>query len=151
MGDTMVIATMAGHLVRRLQQTAVQVFQARARAEGVDLTPVQFAALDAIRANPGIDQAGIAARIAYDRATIGGVVDRLQQKGLIARRVSGRDRRAREIELTAQGAALYDRFLPVVRDLQDEILQELTADERRVFLALARKALRDPAAGAGHA
>ena len=68
---------MAGHLIRRLQQISTQVFTTRAREAGFDLTSVQFAAMDAIREKPGIDQAGVAAMIAYDKATIGGVIDRL--------------------------------------------------------------------------
>lgn len=132
---------MAGHLIRRLHQQSVQVFQARARAVGVDLTPVQFAALDAIRSEPGSDQARVAARIAYDRATIGGVIERLVEKGYVARTVSRRDRRARELTLTAAGAAAFAAFLPEVQALQAEILGGLTEEERAAFLALARKAI----------
>jgi hypothetical protein len=63
------IAT-AGHLIRRLHQQSTQVFQARTQAAGFDLTSVQFAALDAIARQPGIDQASLAAIISFDRATI---------------------------------------------------------------------------------
>ena len=52
---------------------------------GFDLTPVQFAALAVIAEHPRIDQATLAGLIAYDRVTIGGVVDRLSQKGYILR------------------------------------------------------------------
>jgi len=132
---------MAGHLIRRLHQQSGAVFLARARQAGHDLTSVQFAAMDAIRAQPGIDQAGVAGLIAYDRATIGGVIDRLVAKGLVARVVSPRDRRARELRLTEDGARIFDGFLPVVQDLQAEILAPLTPDERAAFLRLARKAI----------
>ena len=77
---------MAGHLIRRLHQISTQVFTKTLQEAGLDLTPVQFAAMDAIAASPGIDQAGVATRIAYDRATIGGVVDLPAQKGLVAGR-----------------------------------------------------------------
>lgn len=131
---------MAGHLIRRLHQQSSHLFQVNARAAGFDLTPVQFAAMGALRANPGIDQATVAALIAYDRATIGGVIDRLVQKALVARVISRRDRRARELSLTAAGEASYAAILPVVQSFQDDILACLTADERAQFLALARKA-----------
>ncbi|WP_289150324.1 MarR family transcriptional regulator [uncultured Salipiger sp.] len=131
---------MAGHLIRRLHQTSTHVFATRTRDVGLDVTPVQFAAMDAIRDNPGIDQAGIAAAIAYDRATIGGVIDRLEQKGWISRTVSPRDRRARVVTLTAEGAAMFDRIRPVVWALQAEILPGLSDEERAQFLELALKA-----------
>src|SRR5262245_33153008 len=87
---------MPGHLARRFQQIAVAVFLTEVEQAGYDLTPVQFAALAAIRTNPGIDQVSLAGVIAYDRTTITGVVDRLVQKGLLVRHASSRDRRARE-------------------------------------------------------
>lgn len=136
----MEVQDMAGHLIRRLHQGSTQVFQAEARAAGIDLTQVQFAAMDAIRCHPGIDQAGIAALIAYDRATIGGVIDRLEQKGYLTRVVSRHDRRARAVSLTGEGLRVFEAFLPVVRSLQDDILPGLTESERTQFLALARKA-----------
>lgn len=132
---------MAGHLIRRLNQISTQVFAQRMLATGRDLTPVQFAAMDALAAEPGIDQATVAARIAYDRATIGGVIDRLAQKGWVAREVSRRDRRAREVRLTAAGREVYEAVLPVVADLQDDILAGLEAEERAIFLRLARKTI----------
>ncbi len=132
---------MPGHLIRRLHQLSTQVFASHIQAAGMDLTPVQFAAMDAIRSHPGVDQARIAALIAYDRATIGGVIDRLEKKGLVTRSVSERDRRAREVRLTAEGARLFDRLLPVVAGLQPEILPGLNAKERDQFMRLAAKTL----------
>src|SRR5262249_19458275 len=73
---------MPGHLARRFQQIAVAVFLAEVGEAGFDLTPVQYAALATIKANPGLDQVTLAGLIAYDRTTITGVVDRLVQKGL---------------------------------------------------------------------
>lgn len=132
---------MAGHLIRRLHQVSTQVFTRQLHEAGFDLTPVQFAAMDAITAHPGIDQAGVAQRIAYDRATIGGVIDRLEQKGLVSRNVSKHDRRAREVWPTDLGVRTFEDSLPVVGAVQDEILAGLTDAERAQFLALAAKAI----------
>jgi DNA-binding MarR family transcriptional regulator len=132
---------MAGHLIRRLHQQSTQVFQARTQAAGFDLTSVQFAALDAIAQQPGIDQASLAATISFDRATIGGVIDRLEQKGLVQRAVSAHDRRARQLQLTAAGRKLLKSSRPVVEALQAEILAPLSVAERAAFVALAHKAL----------
>lgn len=130
---------MPGHLIRRLNQISTQVFAWHMQESGVDLTPVQFAAMDAIADSPGIDQAGVAACIAYDRATIGGVIDRLVQKGLVDRLVSKKDRRARILHLSDQGRALFKDVLPIVSNLQDTILPGLTLQERETFLKLAKK------------
>lgn len=133
---------MAGHLIRRLHQHATQVFVQRTQAAGFDLTPVQFAALDAIHAHPATDQARVAEMIAYDRATIGGVIERLEQKGWILRVVNARDRRARELSLTPEGRRVLAALLPIVREVQDEILQGLGGADRERFLKLVRQAVR---------
>lgn len=132
---------MAGHLIRRLNQISTSAFTQRMQERGVDLTQVQFAAMDAIATFPGIDQAGVAAKIAYDRATIGGVIDRLEQKGYISRLVSKQDRRARVLRLTKMGERLFEEMLPEITDLQNDILTGLNQAERDWFLNLARKAV----------
>jgi len=132
---------MAGHLIRRLHQQSTQIFQAQVQAAGFDLTSVQFAALDAIARQPDIDQASLAATISFDRATIGGVIDRLETKGLVQRAVSAQDRRARQLTLTAAGEQVLAALRPVVEALQAQILAPLSRAERAAFLALAHKAL----------
>ncbi|WP_295314011.1 MarR family winged helix-turn-helix transcriptional regulator [Roseobacter sp.] len=72
--------------------------------------PVQFAALDAIYTDPGLDQARVAATIAYDKATTGGVIDRLEQKGILKGSISKSDRPAREVRLTDKAGRRTRRF-----------------------------------------
>lgn len=134
------IYQMAGHLIRRLQQISASIFAERMRAAGHDLTPVQFAALSAIDANPEVDQVTLAGLIAYDPVTLSGVIDRLQKKGLVSRSVSPRDRRARVIALTPKGQRLLAECAPLVWDLQDDILSGLAAGEREEFMRLLDKA-----------
>lgn len=139
---------MAGHLVRRLHQISVAVFAERMTEAGIALTPVQFAALSAISERPGVDQATLAAVVAYDRATLGGVVDRLHQKGLIARQVGTSDRRARVLSLTEAGQTLLAAARPTVTALQDEILSGLDGQERAALIELLKKATRTGAVAA---
>ena len=132
---------MPGHLVRRFQQIAVAVFRAEAEAAGYDLTPVQYAALSAIGMNPGIDQVTLAGLIAYDRTTITGVVDRLVQKGLLARNPSRKDRRARELQITEEGMRTLQGVTPAVEAAQGVMLRGLTEEETEEFMRLLRKAI----------
>jgi DNA-binding MarR family transcriptional regulator len=142
-GDEMThVSEMPGHLIRRLHQISTHVFMTRTKEAGFDLTPVQFAALDAIRESPGIDQAGLADAVAKDRATIGAVADRLEQKGLVSRKVNTRDKRARNLSLTEEGATLVAAIRPIVEQLQAEILPGLDAAEYRLFVELAVKAAK---------
>ena len=135
----MVMHDMAGHLIRRLHQQSTHIFIQRTQAAGFDLTPVQYAALDAIYTHPATDQACVAEMIGYDRATIGGVIDRLEKKGWIRRVVSERDRRARELSLTAKGNKVRVALLPIVQDLQKDILEPLSDADQAAFIQLARQ------------
>jgi DNA-binding MarR family transcriptional regulator len=132
---------MPGHLARRFQQIAVAVFHAEAEEAGYDLTPVQYAALTAVSANPGIDQATLAGLIAYDRTTITGVVDRLVQKGLLARQANSKDRRAHELHITDEGGRTLRGITPAVEAAQRTMLRGLTAEEAKEFMRLLRKAI----------
>ena len=131
--------TLPGHLIRRVQQISVSLFSARMAEAGLDLTSVQFAALATLKDHPGLDQHTLAGLIAYDRVTIGGVVDRLAQKGLVLREVSPLDRRARVLTLSAEGVKILDLARSWVDRVQDDIVQFLSLDERGTFVALLGK------------
>jgi MarR family transcriptional regulator, temperature-dependent positive regulator of motility len=132
---------MPGHLARRFQQIAVAVFLAEVEQAGFDLTPVQFAALAAIVAEPGIDQITLAGRIAYDRTTITGVIDRLVQKDLVERRESARDRRARELQITATGRRTLKAITPAVERAQRRMVGGLSDKETKDLVRLLQKAV----------
>ena len=132
---------MPGHLARRFQQIAVAIFHAEVEAAGFDLTPVQYVALAVLRQHPGIDQATLASLIAYDRTTIGGVVDRLVHKGLVARAVSPKDRRAHVLHLTEAGGLTLEGIQPAVEAAQREMVAGLEPAEVTEFIRLFRKAI----------
>jgi DNA-binding MarR family transcriptional regulator len=132
---------MPGHLARRFQQIAVAVFLAEVGAAGFDLTPVQYAALAAVEMSPRIDQVTLAGFIAYDRTTITGVVDRLEQKNLLIRRPSSRDRRAHELEITDEGKRTLHAITPSVEEAQRIMLRGLTDKEGTELMRLLRKAI----------
>src|SRR5215468_5547323 len=85
------VYTKPGYLFRRMQQIAVSIFIEECKA--YDLTPVQYAALVAIQTHPGIDATRLSAVIAFDRSTLGNVIERLEAKRFIARKPAAEDRR----------------------------------------------------------
>ena len=135
----MALSDMAGHLIRRLHQQSTSIFSQRTQEAGFDLTPVQFAALDAIYTNKGSDQAFIAEMIGYDKATIGGVINRLVTKGLVRRVVNAQDRRSRALSLTTKGNKVRSVLLPIVQELQKEILSPLGKVEQEHLIKLMRQ------------
>jgi MarR family transcriptional regulator, temperature-dependent positive regulator of motility len=135
------IHRMPGHLIRRMHQVSQAIFDSSVTAAKLDLTSVQFAALAMIGANPGIDQATLANVIAFDRPTTGGVIDRLEAKGFVRREITKVDRRMRHLYLEPAGQATLDSATPIVRRVQDLMLEGLSETERATFLRLLSKAL----------
>ena len=128
------VYTAPGYLFRRMQQIAVAIFVEECRA--FDLTPVQYAALIAIHTHPGIDATRLSAVIAFDRSTLGSVIERLEAKELIERKPSPDDRRVKLLYLTRSGATLLRSIVPSVDRAQARMLQPLKSADRKVLMAL---------------
>jgi MarR family transcriptional regulator, lower aerobic nicotinate degradation pathway regulator len=129
-----VVYTAPGYLFRRMQQIAVAIFMEECRS--FDLTPVQYAALVAIRTHPGIDATRLSAVIAFDRSTLGNVIERLEAKELIERKPAAQDRRVKLLYLTKPGVALLRDIIPAVDRAQARMLQPLKATDRKALMAL---------------
>jgi len=123
-----------GHLIRRAQQLAVAIFVEE--TQGFDITPVQFAILSALLETPGVDQVTLAARVAFDAATSGSVIGRLEAKGLLRRQADEDDRRRKLLWATAQGERMVRQMRRHVIRAQERILAPLGADERVQFMQL---------------
>ena len=81
----------------------------------VDLTQKQYGVLALIGANPGVSQVALGKALGVDRATMMGVVDRLDARGLLTRVQSQDDRRRQALGLTDAG----QRLLTAARALLD--------------------------------
>ncbi len=128
------VYTKPGYLFRRMQQIAVAIFVEECRA--YDLTPVQYAALVAIRTHPGIDATRLSAVIAFDRSTLGNVIKRLEIKAYVERKPAREDKRVKLLYLTKAGAALLRDIMPSVDRAQARMLQPLKPADRRTLMAL---------------
>lgn len=123
-----------GYLFRRMQQIAVSIFMEECKA--FDLTPVQYAALIAIHTHPGIDATRLSAVIAFDRSTLGSVIERLQAKDFIERKPAPEDKRIKLLYLTKPGAAILREIIPAVERAQARMLEPLKPTERKALMGL---------------
>lgn len=101
-----------------------------------DLKPTEYGALTMLDAEPGIDQQRLAFRLGIDKVSGGKLVDRLEQAGLVDRRLDPTDRRARVLRLTPKGLELRRRLQPAALAAQDRILAPLRPDERQPLIDL---------------
>ena len=123
-----------GYLFRRMQQIAVSIFMEECKA--FDLTPVQYAALVAIHTHPGIDATRLSAVIAFDRSTLGSVIERLQAKDFVERKPAAEDKRIKLLYLTRQGTATLREIIPAVDRAQARMLDPLKPAERKALMRL---------------
>ncbi|TQF36546.1 transcriptional regulator [Bradyrhizobium sp. UNPF46] len=123
-----------GYLFRRMQQIAVSIFMEECKA--FDLTPVQYAALIAIHTHPGIDATRLSAVIAFDRSTLGSVIERLQAKDYIERKPAPEDKRIKLLYLTKSGAAILREIVPAVDRAQARMLEPLKPADRKTLMGL---------------
>ncbi|MBP1097875.1 MarR family winged helix-turn-helix transcriptional regulator [Bradyrhizobium diazoefficiens] len=123
-----------GYLFRRMQQIAVSIFMEECKA--LDLTPVQYGALIAIHTHPGIDATRLSAVIAFDRSTLGSVIERLQAKDYIERKPAPEDKRIKLLYLTKSGAAILREIIPAVERAQARMLEPLKPADRKALMGL---------------
>jgi len=142
--DKKTLQNLPGHQIRRLNQISTHLFSKHMQDSGYDITPVQYAALLAIKVMPNSDQVQIANYISYDKVTIGGVVERLQRKGLISRDVNERDKRARILNITNEGIHMISQVDAVIEQIQQDILKMLDEEEQQTLMRLLRKATQSP-------
>jgi MarR family transcriptional regulator, lower aerobic nicotinate degradation pathway regulator len=128
------VYTKPGHLFRRMQQIAVAIFMEECKA--FDVTPVQYAALAAVRAFPGIDATRLSDVIAFDRSTLGNVIERLETKAYIEREGAPYDKRVKLLYLTRAGANLLKEIMPAVDRAQARMLKPLKTGDRKKLITL---------------
>ncbi|HVC83139.1 MAG TPA: MarR family transcriptional regulator [Chloroflexota bacterium] len=111
---------------------------ARKRLAPWGVTPMQFALLHVLWQRDGQSGAELGERLRLDAATITGILDRLEQAGLIARRAHPSDRRVNSAFLTETGRALQPEVDPAMEALNQEILGRFSPEDAarlRVLLA----------------
>lgn len=104
-----------------------------------DLTPQQFGLLRFLWEEDGLTQVELSNRSQIDRTTIGGLIDRLEQAGLVVRLPHPEDRRAYRISLTGPGKELEKELAPLAEELNKAILAPLSPGEIASLTAILLK------------
>jgi DNA-binding MarR family transcriptional regulator len=131
-------AEFAGQLLFRLWRASHA--GTAAALETIGLTPALFAVLNYLQAHESTIQQRIGSAMGIDPSTMVALVDQLEEAGLAKRRPHKRDRRAREVVITAKGRRSLERGRELAGEVEDAVLQGLSVPERRQLVALLRKA-----------
>ncbi|MGH6625951.1 MAG: MarR family winged helix-turn-helix transcriptional regulator [Burkholderiaceae bacterium] len=126
-----------GHLIRRAHQLAVAIFMEE--TADYDVTPVQFAILNALMDTPGEDQVTLSGTVAFDAATSGSVIGRLEAKGWVRREADTRDKRRKLLWVTPEGEQAALQMKRAATRVQARLVDPLDQAERKQLVALLGK------------
>jgi DNA-binding MarR family transcriptional regulator len=123
-----------GYRLRLAQQAVFRDFASSV----AELSPGRVGILLLLEANPGVTQSRLAHAVSLERSTMVGVVDMLQERGLIERR-RGEDRRTNGLWLTTQGRTLVARLKRRIQMHERRVAARLTPEERAQLIGLLEK------------
>jgi DNA-binding MarR family transcriptional regulator len=135
-----------GHLARRLQQAHYLLWNTMVSEE---ITSPQFAVLNVLVAEPGLDQRTVGERVGLDRSTVAEVVSRLGRRGLLDKARDPGDGRRFLLHATDEGARAHRRLAVRTARMNQVFLAPLSPAERAVFFDLLRR-VADAAEGLRH-
>lgn len=121
-----------GFLLRKANQRHIAIFAAAAP----DLTPPQFAALAMLAEQGEMSQSQLGQLVAMDGATIKGVIDRLNARGLVAVDKDKDDRRRLLVNLTERGRAAVAVLIEQAQAISAETLSPLNETEAETLIRL---------------
>ena len=112
-----------------------------AAATAHDLSPMQAFALRRLEPGRPLPMSALAGFLACDASNVTGIVDRLESRGLVERRVDPSDRRVKQLVVTPAGEALRAEFLETLQE-PPAALVSLSLDDQRALVDLLRRAVQ---------
>jgi DNA-binding MarR family transcriptional regulator len=117
--------------------------RAMASYEEMGLHPYHYAIMLVLDEGSADTQGSIADALGYDRGQLVGLLDELQEQGLVERQRDPNDRRRHLVRMTSDGTKALRRLRSLARRNEDEFLEPLSEEERaqlhRLLLRLAEK------------
>lgn len=110
--------------------------------EPLGLRPVEFTILQLVEENPLVTATKLAKALAITKPGVTVWLDRLEKRGLLARKVHEEDRRTQNLCVTPDGRKLVSTALAQLLAAERQALQALSEGERRMLLELLHKFAR---------
>jgi DNA-binding MarR family transcriptional regulator len=108
-----------------IKERTVEAFEDRGA------NPYQHGVLCSLSESQAETQSQIADALGYDRSWLVGLLDELEEEGLVERKPDPADRRRNVVTLKPEGESRLQEFRAVSKQVEDEFLAPLTAAERK--------------------
>jgi DNA-binding MarR family transcriptional regulator len=105
----------------------------------LNLRTVEFTLLMLLLTNEDVTPSQITRALAMSAPNLTQLLDRLAERGLVARERSPHDRRAQHVKLTRPGRALAKRAHELSLTMEQETLQHLSGAERAMLMELLQR------------
>ncbi|NJN59876.1 MAG: MarR family transcriptional regulator [Leptolyngbyaceae cyanobacterium SL_5_9] len=128
-----------GYRIKLLSQLMARRFQERLDPFG--LTPFHWVVLCCLWEEDGLATSSIGEKLQQVGGTLTGVLDRMEERGLVRRERDRQDRRIWRIWLTEAGDHLRQELLPIARDIREETLEGMSEAERQLLSGLVDRAI----------
>jgi DNA-binding MarR family transcriptional regulator len=125
------------YLFSKAHQKTLQIF--RQELQEVDLTPVQAGFLSYLVSNNGAAPAQLASHFGLEGSTVTGILDRMEKKGLLERRINPDDRRTYHIVVTQAGWDLSEPVLKCSKRANKLVAEMIGKDDAPLFLAIMQR------------
>jgi DNA-binding MarR family transcriptional regulator len=132
--DGFVLSQSPGHLLRRAQQYAFDLYAKEVGSE--ELTPRQFTVLLTVDQNEGLSQTDLVRLTGIDRSTLADMISRLLKRDLLARKRTESDARANAVRITTAGRKALKSVSAAVARAESHILDPLPAGKRGEFMKM---------------
>jgi DNA-binding MarR family transcriptional regulator len=99
------------------------------RVEPLGLTRAQWRVLVHLYRREGVSQTALAQILEIEKPTLGKLIDRLERKGWVERRIEDRDQRARRLVITDQARSMIDQMEALAEAVHADALDGVTDDE----------------------
>ena len=128
-----------GYRIKLLSQLLSRTFQERLEPFG--LTPFHWVVLCCLWEEDGLATSSIGERLQQVGGTLTGVLDRMEERGLVRRERDSRDRRIWRIWLTESGKQLEKVLPPIAMEIREQAMAGIPTAEREVFSRLIDQAI----------
>ena len=118
--------------IEQAYRNLARVYEHTVQALGLNV--LEWYALRALYRQDGLSASQLAAQVCRHPSSMTGLLDRMERKGLVRRRIAPDDRRSVQIFLTEQGQALREQVLAVAERLEHLLDENVSPEDMRAFL-----------------